>query len=372
MDKGLDIGLRRCVLAFHAGAPDSPRKLATFVRRFASLQAHGASVATTAQALEASARELDCALDWAAADRAVAWAGSAHHHLLTIFDSGYPALLTEISHPPIVLFVAGDPDVLRQNQIAIVGSRKATHYGREAAFGIARGLAHAGLIVTSGMASGIDAAAHRGALAADRPTLAVFGCGIDRIYPRRHAELAAGIAARGALVSEFPLGAAPRPHHFPRRNRIISGLSIGTVVVEAALKSGSITTAQHALEQSRDVFAVPGSVRNPLAAGCHALIQQGAALVNDHDDILAHYPDIPRCAAVPATADVHRAGTADVTTDAGERGVLEACAHDGASFDEIVRRSGLTAPEVSSILSALEVRGAVRALAGNSYIRIAE
>lgn len=371
MDKGLDIGLRRCVLAFHAGAPDSPRKLATFVRRFASSQAHGANVDAAMGALEAAARELSCELNWAAAERALAWAERANHALLTIFDPGYPHFLAEISHPPVVLFVIGDPEVLQQTQIAIVGSRKATHYGREAAFGIARGLARAGLVVTSGMAAGIDAAAHRGALAAERPTLAVFGCGIDRIYPRRHAELAAAIAADGALVSEFPLGTAPLPHHFPRRNRIISGLSVGTVVVEAALKSGSITTAQHALEQSRDVFAVPGSVRNPLAAGCHALIQQGAILVNDHADILEQYPEISHLDAAAPAIDRRRSDAADVATE-HERDVLDACAFDGASFDEIVRRSGLTAPEVSSILSALEVRGAVRSLAGNSYLRIAE
>ena len=370
MDKGLDIGLRRCVLAFHASAPDSPRKLATFVRRLAVSLEHGATVEATTRALAAVARELACELNWAAAERALAWAEPANHQVLTIFDPGYPSLLAEISHPPVVLFVSGDPNMLQRTQIAIVGSRKATHYGREVAFGLARGLAQSGLTVTSGMATGIDAAAHRGALAAERPTLAVFGCGIDRIYPRRHAELAAAIASAGALVSEFPLGTAPRPHHFPRRNRIISGLSIGTIVVEAALKSGSITTAQHALEQSRDVFAVPGSVRNPLAAGCHALIQQGAMLISEHTDVLEQYPDIClRDRAAPA-ADMEQSDAFGGVT-AHERDVLDACAFDGASFDEIVRRSGLTAPEVSSILSALEVRGLVRSLAGNSYLRIA-
>ncbi|MGR9091692.1 MAG: DNA-processing protein DprA, partial [Gammaproteobacteria bacterium] len=262
-------------------------------------------------------------------------------------------------------------DVLEQPQIAIVGSRKATHYGREAAFRIARGLAEHGVVVTSGMAAGIDAAAHRGALAAGWPTLAVFGCGIDRTYPRHHTGLAAAIADAGALVSEFPLGAAPRPHHFPRRNRIISGLCLGTVVVEAALKSGSMTTAQHALDQSRDVFAVPGSVRNPLAAGCHALIQQGAVLINDHADVLAQYPDRLRSQSTAAGADVPESADSTAVTE-HERYVLDACAWDGASFDEIVHRSGLTAPDVSSILSALEVRGAVRSLAGNTYLRIAE
>lgn len=371
MDKGLDIGLRRGVLAFHASVPDSPRKLAIFVRRLASSLAHDATADATDRALEATARELACELDWAAAERAITWAEPANHHVLTIFDRDYPHLLTEISHPPVVLFVVGAPAALQRTQIAIVGSRKATHYGREAAFRIARGLAEHGCVVTSGMATGIDAAAHRGALAADQPTLAVFGCGIDRIYPRRHVALAEAIAANGALVSEFPLGSAPLPHHFPRRNRVISGLSIGTVVVEAALKSGSITTALHALEQSRDVFAVPGSVRNPLAAGCHALIQQGAILINDHADIIAQYPGRFRQRAAPAAAEARQSDAAAAVTT-NEREVLDACAFDGASFDEIVRRSGLTAPEVSSILSALEVRGAVRSLAGNGYLRIAE
>lgn len=341
------------------------------MRQLALSRAHEASAAATTRALETTARDLDCELDWAAAERAIAWAEASNHHVLTLFDPDYPRLLTEISHPPVVLFVIGNPALLRRSQIAIVGSRKASYYGREAAFRIAHGLAGQDLVVTSGMAAGIDAAAHRGTLAAGRPTLAVFGCGIDRLYPRRHAGLAAEIAAGGALVSEFPLGTVPLPHHFPRRNRIISGLCLGTVVVEAALKSGSITTAQHALEQSRDVFAVPGSVRNPLAAGCHALIQQGAILVNDHADVLAQYPDRIRCPSAGRDADGRDAGNRIAVTEQ-ERHVLDACAWEGASFDEIVRRSGLTAPDVSSILSALEVRGAVRSLAGNTYLRIAE
>ena len=300
MDNGLDIAERRCVLAFHAAAPDSRRKLAQFSREFVHARTSGASVESTSRRLSKLARKLDCDLGWALADRALHWAETPNRRIITIFDPDYPDLLREIPAPPIVLFTHGNCAVLHDPQIAIVGSRKASHYGMEAAFHFARLLSERGFTVTSGLATGIDGSAHRGALDASSPTVAVYGCGIDRIYPSVHRELAEKIYACGVLLSEFPLGSPPRPYHFPRRNRIISGLCFGTLVVEAAAKSGSISTAMHALEQGREVFAVPGSIRNPLSAGCHLLIKQGATLVNEINDLIDQLPFVTPLASMPS------------------------------------------------------------------------
>lgn len=370
MDKGLDIAERRCVLAFYAAAPDSRQKLATFSREFVHARTRGATIRSTARTLAAKASELGCALQWAAADASLAWAEQPGRSIITIFDPGYPSLLAEISAPPIVLFVRGDAGILGYPQVAIVGARKATHYGSETAFRMAQAISDAGFTVTSGMASGIDAAAHRGALVHNGTTVAIYGCGIDRVYPARHAELAEKIAAQGVLVSEFPLASAPRPYHFPRRNRIISGLSYGTLVVEAALKSGSLSTAMHSLEQGREVFAVPGSIHNPVAGGCHQLIKQGATLVETPDDVLAQLPLVAKTPTANVRSSVAPVARSAATPTREERSVLEACAFEATTYDEIVQRSGLTPTQVSSILSALEVGGLVRSLAGNTYLNI--
>ncbi len=370
MDKGLDIGERRCVLAFHAAAADSPRKLARFSHAFTRSRTAGAAVKCMTTTLGSLARELDCELDWAAADAAIAWAGEPQRRIITIYDPGYPELLREIAVPPTVLFVQGHQGAVSNPQIAVVGSRKGTYYGLETAYKIAGTLTHLGFTVTSGLAAGIDGAAHRGALDAGGPTVAVFGCGIDRVYPARHQDLAKKISLSGALISEFPIGSPPRPYHFPRRNRVISGLSFGTVVVEAAAKSGSISTALHAAEQGREVFAVPGSIRNPMAAGCHLLIKQGAMLVENINDIIEQLPGVLKPPSLPelkrVPADPQKTGS----HTGEERRLLDACAFEPATFDEIVHRSGLTATEVSAILSALEVRGLVRSFAGNTYLKI--
>jgi len=366
MDKGLDIAERRCVLAFHAAAPHSPRKLATLARAFVRARLSDKSLRSTARSIESAARNAACTLDWARADRSLRWAEAAGRRIITIFDPDFPPALAAIPSPPLVLFVSGAADVLARAQVAVVGSRKGTHYGLTAAFEIAAELTRLGMAVTSGMAGGIDAAAHRGALHGGGPTVAVFGCGIDRIYPYRHRALADEIAAGGALISEFPLETPPRPYHFPRRNRLISGLSRGTLVVEAATRSGSISTAMHALEQGRDVFAVPGSIRSPYAAGCHMLIKQGATLVESAEDILALYSDFQRIDSAARPDDVPK--PRHLISEL-ERKLLDACGYDGATFDVVLQRVGLTATEVSSILSALEVRGLVRSLAGNAYLR---
>jgi len=207
-------------------------------------------------------------------------------HILTLHDPAYPALLKEIADPPPLLFVRGDPAVLSRPQLGIVGSRNPTPGGRSLAEDFARSLSRCGLVVTSGMALGIDAAGHRGALRGGGTTLAVAGTGPDRIYPARHRDLARAIVEQGAIISEFAPGTPALPSNFPRRNRIISGLSLGVLVVEAACRSGSLITARLAAEQGREVFALPGSIHNPLARGCHHLIRQGAKLVEDIEDIV--------------------------------------------------------------------------------------
>ncbi|HZR35908.1 MAG TPA: DNA-processing protein DprA, partial [Nevskia sp.] len=235
--------------------------------------------------------------DWAGVEQDLAWlaqSSAAPRDVVTCRDPRYPPLLAQIAQPPLLLFTLGDAALLRLPQLAIVGARSASAQGAENAQAFATELARRGISVTSGLALGIDAAAHRGALAADGYTIAVCGNGLDRIYPSRNRELAHAIAARGLLVSEFPVGVAPLPEHFPRRNRIISGLALGTLVVEAARESGSLITARLAVEQGREVFAIPGSIHNPLARGCHSLIREGAKLVETVDDILAELaPQLP-------------------------------------------------------------------------------
>ena len=369
MDKGLDIGERRCVLAFHAAAFSSHKKFVKFSREFVRLRSAGASIESTQTALESVARSLTCALDWKGADRSLDWATARARRIETIFDPHYPPLLREIPVPPVVLFIQGDTEALRRTQIAVVGSRKPSHSGAEIAFRVARALSERGFVITSGLASGIDSAAHRGALDYGEQTVAVFGCGIDRIYPARNRALADKISLNGSLVSEFPLGSPPRPFHFPRRNRIISGLSIGTLVVEAAEKSGSISTAMHALEQGREVFAIPGSIRNSMAAGCNRLIKQGATLVASIEDVIEQLPPLSPRLASPTASKTDAGARSEEPTSLTERLLLGALDFEQTTFDDIVQRTGLTTTNVSSILSALEVRGLVQSLAGNSYVK---
>ena len=216
-----------------------------------------------------------------------AWIKGPHHHLVAFTDPRYPASLGRLEPRPIALYVAGNADILNDPQLSIVGSRNPTPAGRDTAFEFAESLAACGLGITSGLAEGIDSAAHRGALAAQGITLAVLGSGIDSIYPRSNQALSEEIRLQGALISEFPLGTPPRRENFPQRNRIIAGLSLGTLVVEAARRSGSLITARLAADQNRELFAVPGSIHNPLSRGCHELIRQGAKLTETVADILS-------------------------------------------------------------------------------------
>ena len=306
---------------------------------------------------------------WADVDADLAWAAMPGRHLLTLVDARYPQLLRQLVDAPPVLFLRGDPKPLQAPQVAIVGSRHPTATGREIAYEFAEALSRAGLVVTSGMAYGIDAAAHQGALAGSGVTIAVLGNGIDCTYPARHSALAERIAAAGVVVSEFPPGTPPLAAHFPRRNRIISGLSHGVVVVEAGRRSGSLITARLAAEQGREVFAVPGSIRNPLSRGCHALIREGATLVESAAEVLeilaAQIGELHPCdAGLQRDASVQ-----DSELNADQRRVLRALGHEPTSVDVIVERSGLTAEAVSSMLLLLELRGHVLLAPGGLYCR---
>lgn len=316
--------------------------------------------------LPAPALDYLSAPDWPAVERDLAWLEVPDNHLLRLADPAYPALLKEIHDPPPLLFVRGDPAHLARPQLAVVGTRNPTPAGRETAREFAAHLAGAGLTITSGLALGVDAAAHRGALEGDGITLAVLGTGPDRVYPAKHRDLAHAIAARGALVSEFCPGTVVQAEHFPRRNRIISGLSLGVLVVEAAVQSGSLITARQALEQGREVFAIPGSIHNPVARGCHALIRQGAKLVETAADILEELGALAGAVA----PDRPPAPAAAPALDEDYRRLLDSLGHEPVSVDLLVERCGLTAEAVSSMLLILELQGHVSAAPGGLYSRL--
>jgi len=307
--------------------------------------------------------------DWSAVEKDLAWQEQAGNYIITCQDPAYPVLLREIPDPPPLLFVSGNIELLSSLQFAIVGSRNPSPGGKDTAHEFATHLSQYDLVITSGLALGIDAAAHRGALDNHRPTLAVMGTGLDQVYPARHQQLAKQIAELGALVSEFPLGTPPLAENFPRRNRIISGLSIGTLVVEAALRSGSLITARMALEQGREVFAVPGSIHNPLARGCHQLIRQGAKLVENIQDIVEELGTLSE-----AALSWHNDGanTASVSDKLNEQHiyVLNNLGFEPTSVDTLVERTGLTAETLSSILLVLELHNQILSGPGGSYVRL--
>ena len=296
------------------------------------------------------------------------WLDRPDTHLLTPADVGYPALLREIAGPPPQLFVRGSLEALSLPQLAIVGSRNATPAGTETAHDFASHLARGGFCVTSGLAEGIDAAAHRGALHAGGRTIAVCGTGPDIVYPRRHERLADDIVANGgAIVSEFAPGTPVFRSNFPRRNRLISGLSVGTLVVEAGVRSGALITARHAMEQGREVFAIPGSIHNPVARGCHLLIRNGAKLVETATDIVEELGGLLAGMQLPESPGPSFA--LPVAVDGEYVKLLAAMAWDPVDADSLVARSGLTIGEVSSMLLMLEMQGSVRTLSGGRYQR---
>ncbi|MEZ5647111.1 MAG: DNA-processing protein DprA [Burkholderiaceae bacterium] len=322
--------------------------------------------ARVAQALAEPPTELDAQLA-----RALDWLASAPDHaVLSFADPAFPAELLQMADPPVLLWIQGDPRALQHPaRLAIVGSRHPTPQGQAHAQAFARALAEAGVCVVSGLATGIDGAAHEGALEGGGPTVAVVGTGLDIVYPRRHAALAQRIAAQGCLVSEYLPGTGPHQSHFPRRNRLIAGLTQGTLVVEAAVQSGSLITARLAAEQGREVFAIPGSIHSPQARGCHALIRQGAKLVESAQDILEDLRLQPPVGAsqtdlFPGAPEVGRAEPA-------EDEVLAALGHDPVSFDALQARTGIDTPTLQARLLELELDGRVARLPGGLLQRLA-
>lgn len=294
---------------------------------------------------------------------ALRWLEDDANHLLTLADDDYPRRLLEISDPPTILYLKGKRELLRaidEKGIAIVGSRNATPGGIQNAESFARALSHAGMTIVSGMALGIDAAAHRGGLEGVGSTIAVVGTGLDLVYPARNKTLAHELAERGLIVSEFALGTPALANNFPRRNRIISGLSRGVLVVEAALASGSLITARQAGEQGRDVFAIPGSIHSPLSKGCHHLIKQGAKLVDDANDILVELSLVP-----PQTTS---AGSVDAAMK--EDVILAAMGYDPVTIDALIVQTGHDAAFVMSRLTELELAGSIASLPGGKYQRL--
>ncbi|MGH8730036.1 MAG: DNA-processing protein DprA [Burkholderiales bacterium] len=295
-------------------------------------------------------------------EHVIAWLERQDHHLITLADDRYPAALLQISDPPPLLYVEGDVAKLAAPSLAIVGSRNATPQGVSTATGFARALSDAGLVIVSGLALGIDSAAHRGGLTGASGSIAVLGTGIDIVYPARNRELAGKLSQRGALVSEFPLGFPVLSPNFPRRNRLISGLSLGCLVVEAALRSGSLITAKLALEQGREVFAVPGSIHSPLSKGPHGLIKQGAKLVETVDDLLQELKWQTRGLGDPQLENSEN--------DSHLGKLLAAIGFDLCAMDTICARSGLSANVVASLLLELELEGKVATAPGGLYQRI--
>lgn len=288
------------------------------------------------------------------------WLEDGNNHVVTLADADYPQALLNIPDPPLLLYIKGRLDLLNRPVLAMVGSRNATPQGLHNAEAFSRSLSEAGLCIVSGLAHGIDAAAHRGALQGSGGSIAVVGTGLDRIYPAANRDLAHALAASGTIVSEFPLGTPPLAANFPRRNRIISGLSVGTLVVEANLQSGSLITARLALEQGRDVFAIPGSIHSPQSKGCHRLIKQGAKLVETAQDILEELGDLTISPSIPK---------ADAELDSAPS-LLDHLGFDPIDIDTLIARSGLTMAELSAMLLTLELEGRVSTLSGGKYQRI--
>jgi len=294
-------------------------------------------------------------------EKSLRWLSTPGHHLLALGDADYPQALLQIPDPPTVIYAVGRVEFLGHPSLAVVGSRNATPQGARDAEAFARDLSAAGLTIVSGLALGIDGAAHRGGLSQRGSTVAVLGTGADRVYPAGHRELAHEIADRGCLASEFPLGTPPASGNFPQRNRLISGLARGVLVIEAAERSGSLITARYALEQGREVFALPGSIHSPLAKGCHKLIREGAKLVECAQDVLTELG----IAADPP----------DQSANAKERetssSLLRAMGHGPVTVDEIARATGQSAAEISAELARLEISGRVEPVAGGRFQRVA-
>lgn len=325
--------------------------------------AHAGLKASVADALLNSAAD-------SAVQASIKWSELADNHIIAIDDERYPERLRQSPAPPAILFVKGQLGILCDPQLAMVGSRNPSQGGQDTAFQFAKHLSSAGLLVTSGLALGVDAESHKGALAAGAPTIAVVATGLDRIYPARHKSLAEDVlAAGGAIVSEFPLGASPKAEHFPQRNRIIAGLSLGTLVVEAALRSGSLITARQAREAGREVFAIPGSIHNPMSKGCHALIKQGAKLVEAADDILEELAPQLESIIRPTPVQAELLAGEGAVASGDHDVLLAAMGYDPVTIDQLSQNSGFKAAEIASMLLILELEGEVNSEPGGRFQR---
>lgn len=305
------------------------------------------------------------------------WLAQPRHRLMRCTDADFPPQLEQIPDPPVALFAVGDTGLLLRPQLAVVGARSASAGGLRNATAFARALNQRGLVITSGLAEGIDAAAHEAALLAGGGTIAVVGTGPDRVYPRRNRALASAIADQGLVLSEFVPGTRARPQHFPRRNRIIAGLALATLVVEAGVRSGSLITARLAADYGREVYALPGSIHNPLARGCHRLIRDGARLVETVEEMYEALTPLARAQGQALAARLEDDSATGVTPsssgtlqDPDYRRLLDALGHDPATLDELHERSGLQPAELSSMLLLLELEGAVAGQAGGRYQRL--
>ncbi len=345
------------------------RPIIALIERFGSAQAAidaGPSAWRNAGASQASIDALS-GIDPGRIEQDIEWCLMPNRGLLTWQDPKFPARLREIGGCPPALFFRGDPDLLALPQMAVVGSRTATPQGLETAEGFSAELSRRGLTITSGLALGVDAAAHRGALMAKGPTVAVCATGLDRVYPARHKALAEEIDRSGLLISEFAPGTAPRAEHFPRRNRLISGLALGVLVVEAARNSGSLITARLAAEQGRDVFAIPGSIHNVMARGCHQLIRNGAKLVESVDDILEEIGT--QVGQWLRTAPPREAVAGSSNHPCQD--ILDALGDDPQSIDVIAQRTGRAVDVLSAALLELELEGRIAPAAGGRVMRLA-
>ncbi len=333
--------------------------------------------ATTKQLKEVVSDKIATAIAQGINEQAIAdasqWLSNSNNHLVTLADPHYPKALLEITDPPPFLYAKGNLTLLSQASIAIVGSRNASVQGEKNAEAFAHDLCGYGLCIVSGLALGIDAAAHRGALKANGATIAVVGTGLDIVYPAKHRDLAHQIAESGLIISEFALGTPSKPQNFPKRNRIISGLSMGCLVVEANLQSGSQITARMAAEQGREVFAIPGSIHSPMSKGCHQLIKQGAKLVDCLQDIVEDLGLSQLALNTTTLSNITSTNDASITASQASstnNSLLSIMGFEPISLENLVRLSHLTVSEVSSMLMLLELEGRVASLAGGQYQKI--
>lgn len=348
--------------------------VSVFNTSLSSLKQSGISDKTASQIIHSKDKQADniiADIEWLKADES--------HHIITLHSDEYPPLLKQISNPPPVLYIHGKPSLLKDPQLAIVGSRNPTQGGQTASYDFAYYLSKTGLCITSGLALGVDGNAHQGAINANGPTIAVIATGIDRVYPAKHRDLAHKIVENGAIISEFPIGTQPKAENFPRRNRIISGLSYGTLVVEAALQSGSLITARLAMEQNREIFAIPGSIHNPLARGCHQLIRQGAKLVETAQDILEEMAGAINIELInsPGNDSVQdklpeNSGHLEIDQQQNEdhQTLLDKMGFDPTPIDQLVVRTGFSPESIAAMLLILELQNQVASNGGGTYTRI--